>query len=200
MARKKLVVHRKGYRRESYVKDVKPGPGVVRRRIKGAYVDPATYKTVDKGEPGRTPKSNRWLKAKPEMKGALGEGYVRLPASKRHARLRAADRKKNISSQELWHHTGGLRNVSTSRKAKQVFAQDQNWIEKNLLDKKEARSLTSAPRRKWKNMSAKEREKAMPDHMLDESKKVLRCRYCNHKWNPRVRDPERCPKCNKKFR
>jgi len=63
----KLTVHRKGYKRKSYVKDVKRGKGVKLKRIPAAYVKPATFKITDIGARGRGKKILPKLK-----RGTLG--------------------------------------------------------------------------------------------------------------------------------
>jgi len=197
MSRKKLVIRRKGHHRRSHIKDVKPGPGVRRKRVKKSYVDRTTYKSKDTGKLGRTPKSKRWYPNRSKFRGKLGEGYVNLPAKRRRAKLRKLDKKRSVKSQDLWYHMGGLRNVSTSKKAKKAFDADQRWVKKNLMNKKESGTITIKARKKWQRMSKKDRAKAMPDRALDRSRRVLKCPYkdCSHEWNPRVLRPKVCPRC-----
>jgi len=52
-ARKKLTVTRKGHIRKAHVKDVKPGRGVKKKRIKATRVKSSRYKIADKGKKGR---------------------------------------------------------------------------------------------------------------------------------------------------
>lgn len=47
--------------------------------------------------------------------------------------------------------------------AKKVFESDRNWVEKNLLSKREAREMTAKPRKAWMSMSPMARAKAMPE-------------------------------------
>jgi len=60
MGRRKITVHRKGYRRKGYTIH-RNGKTI---RIPPTTIKPTTYKMVDKGKKGKTPKSKRWFKPK----------------------------------------------------------------------------------------------------------------------------------------
>jgi len=137
----KIRVHRKGHIRTTHVK--RAGKRVV--RIPTTKVAPSTYLTTDKGKPGRTPKAKRFLKVG-ELKGQLGEGYTKLPASTRRNMLRSMDKKQSITSREVWNHMHGLANVTTNRKAKKVFKTDASWVMNHLMNPQEKKAMTSAAR------------------------------------------------------
>lgn len=152
---RKLTVHRKGYHRKAYVR--KSGA-----KVKAAYVPPTTYKIEDIGAPGRGKKVFK------VRKGLLKKvGYsTHLPDEERHRALRKAD--KLYGSVRLWRM---LNAQLVYRKripdgVKSTFQEDRDWVMKNLISRKEARTMTAPAVRKWKAMTPAARARAMPERKL----------------------------------
>jgi len=104
-----------------------------------------SYLKKDTGQPGRTPKDQRWFESE-RLAGKLGEGYTGWPAEDRHARLKTLDREKTISSANVYHHMRGLANVTADKDASKVFATDADWVMKHLMNKQEKKALTQKAR------------------------------------------------------
>ena len=133
----RLRVRVKGYVRQPF------------RRSDGAHVRMArvrrhTKLVQDRGSPGRTPKSKRWFDSSSGVR--LGEGYTKFSAKKRHGILQREDRKKNVSSRNVWNDLHGKANVITNRKAKKVFKTDAKWAMRHLMNSQERRAMTAPAR------------------------------------------------------
>jgi len=137
-----LRIHRKGYHRKGYIR-------------KGKYVRPThvggtTFLAKDRGKRGRTPKQKRWFET---SGGTLGKYEVKQPESIRHKEIRKADKK--FGTVKIHHHLLGLANVTADKKAEKIFKKDLIWTDKNLLNKKEGRRLTSKARERRKKRYAR---------------------------------------------
>lgn len=143
MARKKLTVRRKAHRRKSFIKDVKRGKGVRLKRIPATRVKSATFKIRDIGTVGRGRKVIPKLK-----KGLLKKlGYsTKLPARQRRIALRRADRRFGTPRLFRMLQAQVVLRKRIQPKIKKIFEADRNWVEKNLLSRREARSLTARAR------------------------------------------------------
>lgn len=103
---KTLSVYRDPHMRKSHVKDVKPGPGVKRKRIAATKVKGARFKIRDVGAPGKGKK-----KIPIARNNALGRhGYVLAKSAKsRHVALNKAV--KAGGSTVVYRRLLALRNV-----------------------------------------------------------------------------------------
>lgn len=108
------------------------------------------WRVQDRGAPGKTPKAKRFLKVGRKLKGQLGTGYTDLSTSERRAKLRALDRRPDVSSRSVWSHMQGLANVTTDRQARKVFKSDAQWTMRNLMNRKEKLAMTRKARTKRK--------------------------------------------------
>jgi len=115
MAKGKLRI--KSYRRKSFIKDVIPGRGVKRKRIKATRVK--SHLRPDKGKPGRTPKAKRWFKPKATLHGWSKD----LSANVRRAR--ASIGRSDLSSARALIQ---LANVTTDRETKRVARDDAKYF------------------------------------------------------------------------
>ena len=94
-------------------KDVKPGPGIIMRRV-----------TIpDKGAPGLTPKSKRFFKPK---EGALGGWSKDLSDNSRHMILVGLVRKDGLNT--VKKRLIALENVTTDRKTAMLARADFNYL------------------------------------------------------------------------
>ena len=150
MARAKLTVRRKGYRRKGYYR--KDGT-----YVRPARVSPSTFKIADRGAPGR---GKKVFKVKKGLLTRLGY-HVSLPARRRRAILKKAD--KLYGSVRLWRMLNAqhIYRKRTDGIGK-IFASDRDWVKKNLINTREARSMTRPAVQKWKSMSPTARKRAMP--------------------------------------
>ena len=113
MARRMLVVHRKGF---TAFKDVKPGPGVVMKHVK---VPAATFKIKDRGAKDSTPKSKRFFDPKDNLHGWEKD----MPMEKR--RKLASIKRDDLSSARALQ---SLSNVTTDRTTKQAAKSDAEYF------------------------------------------------------------------------
>lgn len=165
MARRRLRVSKKAYKRKAYKRK---GFTVVRAgkrikmpptNVKAARVPATTFYIKDIGAKGRGKKVIKKIR-----KGLLRKfGYsIDKSASQRRTALRKAD--KAYGSVSLFRK---LQAQVVMRKriqpvARKVFVADRNWVKKNLLSKAERLAMTRKPRRKWKRMTPAARAAAMP--------------------------------------
>ena len=114
---REITVHRKGY----YRKD-------------GTYVRPTTYKTRDRGAPG---KGKKYFEIK---KGKLAPYHTGLSARQRHEILKKKIRKYGaLSVFRALNAQVVLRKHQRSReaeRAKKVFEADKEWVKKNYLNRR----------------------------------------------------------------
>jgi len=118
---KKLVVRRKGYKRKGYRRKAfsywRGGKKIYvpSTYIKPTYIKPTTYRMVDKGKPGRTPKEKRWFFPKAELDG----WSKNLPAKKRRTILRKVVKRDSYAT-VIWR-LNALRNVTTEHSFRYSF-------------------------------------------------------------------------------
>jgi len=157
-AKRYLIVRRKAHRRKGYYKDVKPGPGYKKGYIKPTTVKATTYKTVDRGKPGR---GKKVIKIKPGRLRKYGYSTFKSTVERRKA-LRKADRA--YGSVRLWRMLNAqvVLRKNTRGRAYRIFKSDRDWVMRNLMTKSERRSMTKPAVKEWKSMSPRERAKAMP--------------------------------------
>jgi len=150
----KLLVRRKGYTRKAYCR--KDGVCVPATKVK-----PSKFYITDRGTPGR---GKKVIKVRKGLLTSLGY-HVSLPARKRRQILKKADKK--YGSVRLWRmlHAQAIFRKRTDGIGK-IFASDRDWVRQNLINKKEARAMTSPAVRKWKSMSPAARARAMPERSL----------------------------------
>lgn len=114
----------KGYKRKGYKKDVIPGKG---RKIK--YIKPTTVRghfKVDKGKPGRTPKSKRWFQEAVQKRPPYKLGWkkdepqlIRLKKSLLSRPKSWSSSRRNLSaSRALIALSNVTTDVETKRKAR----------------------------------------------------------------------------------
>ena len=113
MVRKKLTVRRKGYYRKPYTR--KDGT-----RVKGSRVSASTHKIKDVGEPGRTPKRERWYEPGPKMNWEKG-----MAVSKRRSNALKAHRGSELSTARALQ---ALANVTTDRATKREAKKDADYF------------------------------------------------------------------------
>jgi len=150
MARKKLTVHRKGYRRKAY-SYYKPSISKT-VHVKATYVDPATYKIEDRGAPGRGKKVI-------PIKGKLDGYSTSMPTEQRRNLLSRLVAKYGVA--KVWRklHAMVVMRKRTRGPAYEIFKADRDWV----ADTFDTEALTPrAAIRKWKRMSPRARAKAMP--------------------------------------
>ena len=116
--RKKITVHREAYHRKPYTR--KDGT-----KVKGSHVPATTYKTEDRGAPGRTPKSKQWFNPEGKLEGY----HVSNTAKSRHAALLKTSREDGYAT--TIRRLNALRNVSTVRKVDQITKRDMEWLKNN---------------------------------------------------------------------
>jgi hypothetical protein len=147
--REKLTVHRKAYTRKAYTR----ASGV---HVKAARVPATTLEIEDRGAVGRGKKLFK------VHKGLLTKyGYhVANPENRRHDALKKAD--KQYGSVKLWRMLNAqvLFRKREPSDAAATFRQDRDWIKKNLINRKEAASMTKPAVRKWEHMSHAARVRA----------------------------------------
>jgi len=158
---KRKAYVRKAHTRKGYWKVVRGKRVYIKpTKVKATRVPATTYKIKDVGAPGRGPKLIE-IKRKDILKKA---GYsIYKPAEERHKALRKVD--KQVGSIALFRMLQAqviLRKRIQQPKQRAIFEADRNWVEKNLLSKREALLMTAKPRKKWKSMSPLERAKSMP--------------------------------------
>ena len=117
----------KGYKRKSFVKDVKPGLGVKRKRIKATNV--RGHLRPDKGKPGRTPKSERWFKPKRSLNWTKNE-----PQRVRLRKAIASRPQKSMDAKELsaLRALNALANVTTDKKTERLAREDVRALRRRL--------------------------------------------------------------------
>jgi len=98
----RLIIKRRGYRRKGY------------RRRDGTYVKPArvkatSYRAIDRGKPGRTPKGERWFN--PETRTGWRKD---MPQEERLRRLH----KGGVDDLTAARRVQALANVTTDRETK----------------------------------------------------------------------------------
>lgn len=125
MARKIRI---KGYRRKGFVKDVKPGPGVRRKRIKATGV--RGHMRKDLGKPGRTPKSERWFKPK------RGLGWEKDMPQEKRIRVAIASRPSNWSQKKRVLSASralqALANITTDKETERLAEKDALVLRRRL--------------------------------------------------------------------
>lgn len=161
MPRNKLTVHRKAYKRKAYSRRGyrrSDGTYVKPAKVSASRVPSATFKISDRGAPGR---GKKYFKV---HKGLLTRyGYhINESAAQRHKALKMAD--KAYGSVKLWRmlHAQTIFRKRDQMGVGKVFATDRDWVRKNLVNAKEARSMTAPAVRKWSHMSHRARARAMP--------------------------------------
>ena len=105
------------HRRKSFMKDVKRGPGIKMRRIRGTTVK--GHMRPDVGEKGRTPKRERWA----VIVGNLHGWSKDMSTDER--RRRAAIGRDDLSSARALQQ---LTNLSTDRKTKIIAKSDADYF------------------------------------------------------------------------
>jgi hypothetical protein len=158
--RKKLTVHRKSYTRKAYSrKGYKRSDGtyVKPAKVGASRVPASTFKIKDVGAKGR---GKKLFKVK---KGLLTKyGYhVDKSAKARHMALKKAD--KAYGSVRLWRmlNAQALFRKRTNGLGK-MFTTDRNWVKRELVNKKEARSMTAPAVKKWESLPHSVRARLMP--------------------------------------
>lgn len=109
----KITIKRKGYTRKGQI------------RVRGT-----TYKTEDRGAPGKTPKSQRWYKPKRELgweKDMPQEQRIRVAISSRPKNW--SDNKRILSSARALQ---ALSNVSTDRETAKKAKADSEVLRRRL--------------------------------------------------------------------
>jgi hypothetical protein len=150
MARRKLTVRRKGYRRKAY-SYYKPSIDKT-VHVKAATVKPATFKIEDVGAPGR---GERVI----PIRGKLDGYSTSMPTKERRdllSRLVARD-----GMARVWRrlHAMVIMRKRTKGPAYEVFKADRDWVAETYGTE----ALTPrAAIRKWKRMSPRARALAMP--------------------------------------
>jgi len=99
----KLTVRRKGYTRKD-----------------GTRVSPTTYEVEDKGEPGRTPKAERWYE--PGVKTGWEKGQSESVRRTKVLRAHKGDKLASARSMQ------SLSNVSTDAKTKREAKRDADYF------------------------------------------------------------------------
>lgn len=121
MTRKKLTVHREGYWRKSHIRTLPSGR---RRRVKRSWIPKTSYKTMDRGAPGRTPESEQWF----EPEGSLYGWHKGQGDTTRHRALEISVREDGYAT--TIRRLNALRNVSTDRETDQKTKKDMEWLRK----------------------------------------------------------------------
>ena len=121
---RKIVVKRKGYHRKGFY---------IHRNGKRIYippthVKPTTYKTKDRGKPGRTPKSKQWFYPKRKLKYKGKEWHADNKASTRRKVLAGLMKSRGYAT--VVRELNALRNVTTDRKTKRAASSDLKWLQK----------------------------------------------------------------------
>jgi len=136
--------------RKEYMRDHVIVPAT---RVTSSKVSPVTFTIKDIGAVGR---GKKLFKVK---KGLLKKhGYsTHLPEEARHAALRKAD--KAYGSVRLFKMLNAqlLFRKRLPDGVKEVFQADRDWVLNNLVNPKEARTMTAPAVRKWKGMTHRER-------------------------------------------
>jgi hypothetical protein len=116
--------------------------------VSGSCAPATTFLIKDVGAPGRGEKLFKVKKGK-----LLKYGYSsHLPAATRRTALRKAD--KAYGSVKLWRMLNAqvLFRKRAGDDAKNVFLADREWVRENLINTKEARSMTKPAVSAWKRM------------------------------------------------
>lgn len=143
-----LTVRRKAYHRKPYVR--KSGT-----EVSGTYVPPATFKIRDVGLPGR---GKKIFTVKKGLLTSLGYHIHESPEKRRMA-LKRADKK--YGSVRLWRMLNAQ--VLFRKRTDGIghtFRQDRDWVMENLINPREARTMTAPAVRAWESMSHRARIKA----------------------------------------
>ena len=110
---KTLTVKRKGHTRRAYLRE----DGT---RVKSADVAPSTFKTEDRGKPGRTPKSKRWYE--PQVR----TGWEKTqPESVRRVNVQMAHGGNELASARAMQ---ALANVTTDRETRRLAREDARYF------------------------------------------------------------------------
>jgi hypothetical protein len=107
----KIRVERKRHRRRAYLRE----DGV---RVKSAMVEPSSFTTEDKGQPGKTPKEGRWFE--PQVETGWRKDEVE---SIRRVKVLDAHKGEELASARAMQ---ALSNVSTDRETTRKAKSDAN--------------------------------------------------------------------------
>jgi len=136
MSRKKLVVKRKAYTRKAHTRKPytrKDGTRVKGSRVKKTKVPATTYKTKDRGLPGRTPKSRRVIP--PLQKGTLGISFSD-PMHKIKRKLKSLAKKRGEVAVASKLRALGVLNKNTNPKLSKKAFRLANWVSGSFKNRK----------------------------------------------------------------
>jgi len=139
--RKKLVVHRKAYCRKPFTRT----SGV---HVAGSCSPASVFTVKDVGAVGRGKKLFAVKKGKLTRFGY----HAGLSASERRSALRKAD--KAYGSVRLWRMLNAqvLFRKRLGDGSRGAFLADRDWVRENLINPKEARTMTKPAVTAWKRM------------------------------------------------
>jgi hypothetical protein len=106
-----LTVYREPHHRKSYIKDVKPGPGVRLKRIPATHVKGSRFEIRDVGAPGRGPKLIKIKRPNLMTREARSIGL-----------LKEGERIGDLSHSEIETLADHLRRKYGERRARGMFA------------------------------------------------------------------------------
>lgn len=109
----KLTIKRKGHTRRAYLRK----DGV---RVDAATVKPSTFKTEDKGAPGRTPKREQWFDPQVETGWEKGQ-----PQGVRRAKVLRAHKGDKLASAQAMQ---ALSNITTDRETGRASKADAQYF------------------------------------------------------------------------
>lgn len=126
----RIRIKRKAYKRKGYVRDVKSGTGVRKRRIKPTKVRATSYMAKDTGKPGRTPKAKRWYKPTRKL------GWDKDMPQEKRLRVAVTSRPKDwsLSKRNLsaFRALNALANVTTDKETEQRARKDAAVLRRRL--------------------------------------------------------------------
>ena len=171
MARKKLQVHRKGYKKKGYYREPytrKDGTEVSGAWVGPSEVPPSTFKIEDRGAPGRGKKLIKLRKG--GMVSPAGEYHVTSPASQRRRILKAlitkemreSGKTRDQAELSVYRRLLAMRTLfkNTEPEYARIIDSDMEYFKQHLTGANKKMAYPKAAVKKWKSMSHKERVKA----------------------------------------
>lgn len=171
MARDKLTVHKKGYKRRGYYRE--PYERKDGTKVAGAWVGPSevsssTFKIQDRGLPGRGKKLIRLTKG--GMVSPAGEYHVTSPAAQRHKvlkslitkEMRTRDKTRDEAELSVYRRLLAMRTLfkNTEPKYARTINADMDYFKKYLTGSNKKMAYPTEAVRKWKGMSHSARVKS----------------------------------------
>jgi len=117
-----IKVERKGYWRKEYTY-TRNGKQI---NVKRTWIPESTYKTEDRGKPGKTPESEKWFT--PEVK--TGWMKTQLPSERRNKLLEATDKSRSMHDRyvQAGRMIQELANVTSDKATKNTATDDADYF------------------------------------------------------------------------